>query len=116
MSDTEAQDTCDAAEDALKGSMFTGLDRLAFALEMEAAQAVEAGDDQAAMRLEDQRLGVRLAQRFVAGVYADEVNPRIEATREAYDRRTGRSGEPAQGAAGENIAPVADAGAAADAS
>lgn len=75
----------------LRGDLFTGLDRLAFALEMEAAEAVEGGDHEAAVRLEDQRLGVRLAQRFVAGVHADEVNPRVERTRAAFDRRIGAS-------------------------
>ncbi len=55
---------------------------------MEAAAAVDRGDDEDAARLEDRRLGVRLAQRMVAGVYADEVDQRIEATRSAYDART----------------------------
>lgn len=81
----------DPAEE-LRGELFTGLDRLAFALEMEAADAVAAGDEETAVRLEDQRLGVRLAQRLVVGVHADEVDPRIERTRGAYDRRTGGSG------------------------
>lgn len=85
-----ALETDDPAE-RLRGELFTGLDRLAFALEWEAAQAVERGDEDAAARLEDQRLGVRLAQRYVAGVHADEVDLRIDATREAYDLRTGRS-------------------------
>lgn len=74
--------------EALRGELFTGLDRLAFALELEAAEAVDRGDYDAAASIEDRRLGVRLAQRFVAGVYADEVNDRIEATRGAYDIRT----------------------------
>lgn len=83
-----ALDTDDPVE-RLRGELFTGLDRLAFALEWEAAQAVEGGDEAAAARLEDQRLGVRLAQRYVAGVHADEVDLRIEATRAEYDVRTG---------------------------
>lgn len=78
----------DPAEE-LRGELFSGLDRLAFALELEAARALESGDTGAATRLEDQRLGVRLAQRYVVGVYADEVNPRLERTRSEYDRRTG---------------------------
>ncbi|MFW5947213.1 MAG: hypothetical protein ACOCUW_01865 [Gemmatimonadota bacterium] len=90
--ETAGTATPDPAEDT-RGRLFTGLDRLAFALEMEAAEAVEAGDEAAATRLEDQRLGVRMAQRFVAGVYADEVDPRIERTRSAYDRRTAGAGE-----------------------
>lgn len=73
----------------LRGELYTGLDILAFALEMEAAEAVERGDDREAVRLEDRRLGVRLAQRFVSGVHADEVHPRVERFREAYARRTG---------------------------
>jgi hypothetical protein len=81
-------ESTDPAE-VLRGELFVGLDRLAFALELEAAEAVDAGDHGAAIRLEDQRLGVRLAQRLVAGVHADEVNPRIERSRSAYDRRTG---------------------------
>lgn len=72
----------------LRGELFSALDRLAFALELEAAEAVEAGDEELAVRLEDQRLGVRLAQRYVTGVSADEVGPRIEKTRAEYDRRT----------------------------
>ena len=87
----------DSAED-LRGRLFSDLDRLAFALELEAARAVESGDDASAIRLEDQRLGVRLAQRLVAGVHADEVDPRIEAVRAEYDRRTGGPAlEPQQG-------------------
>lgn len=83
----EAVETADPAE-GLRGELFMGLDRLAFALEMEAAEAVEAGDEEEALRIEHQRLGVRLAQRFVAGVYADEVDPRIWNAGDAYDRRT----------------------------
>lgn len=79
----------DDPAEALRGELFTGLDRLAFALEWEAAEAVRRGDEEAAARFEDQRLGVRLAQRYVAGVHADEVDLRIEATRGEYDVRTG---------------------------
>ena len=82
----------DPAE-SLRGDLFTGLDRLAFALEWEAAEAVRLGDEATAARLEDQRLGVRLAQRYVAGVHADEVDLRIDATRGEYDARTGGPGE-----------------------
>lgn len=78
--------------EALRGRLFTDLDRLAFALELEAVHAIDAGQEAAAVRLEDRRLGVRLAQRLIAGVYADEVNPRIERTRLEYDRRTGGEG------------------------
>jgi len=81
----------DPAEE-LRGRLFSGLDRLAFALELEAARALQAGDEAEAIRIEDRRLGVRLAQRHVSGVHAGEIDPRIEATRGEYDRRTGRSG------------------------
>lgn len=87
-----ALETDDPAE-SLRGYLFTGLDRLAFALEWEAAEAVRRGDEEAAARLEDRRLGVRLAQRFVAGVHADEVDLRIEATRREYDSRTGNAAD-----------------------
>lgn len=87
-----ALETDDPAE-SLRGYLFTGLDRLAFALEWEAAEAVRGGDEEAAARLEDRRLGVRLAQRFVAGVHADEVDLRIEATRREYDSRTGNTAD-----------------------
>lgn len=85
-----AAPTPDPAEE-LRGRLFSGLDRLAFALELEAARALRAGDEAEAMRIEDRRLGVRLAQRHVSGVHAAEIDPRIEATRAEYDRRTGRS-------------------------
>ena len=71
----------------LRGRIFTDLDRLAFALEMEAAHALEAGDDAGGERTQALRLGVRLAQRLVAGVYAAEVNGRIEQWAAAYEAR-----------------------------
>ena len=78
----EAQE---AAE--LRGRIFTDLDRLAFALEMEAAQQLEADRETDAHRTLGVRLGVRLAQRLVASVYADEVDPRIVRWAEEYDAR-----------------------------
>lgn len=103
----EARDEADGAArsgdpaEELRAELFSGLDRLAFALELEAAEAVAAGDVRAAARLEDQRLGVRLAQRLVVGVHADEVNPRVERTRSEYDRRTGgEDGEDGQSLGG----------------
>lgn len=72
----------------LRGELFTDLDRLAFALELEAAEAVEAGDEDRALRLENHRLGVRLAQRLVSGVHAYEVEPRVARAARAYDDRT----------------------------
>jgi hypothetical protein len=71
----------------LRGRIFTDLDRLAFALEMEAAQQLEDGRESEAHRTLGVRLGVRLAQRLVASVYADEVDPRIARWAEEYDAR-----------------------------
>ena len=62
----------------LRGSIFTDLDRLAFSLEMEAAALIEEGLEEDARRRQDIRLGVRLAQRLVAGVHAEEVDNRIQ--------------------------------------
>lgn len=72
---------------ALRGRIFTDLDRLAFALEMEAAHELEAGDDARAVRTQSLRLGVRLAQRLVAGVPAGEVDGRIERWEADYEAR-----------------------------
>ena len=72
---------------ALRGRIFTDLDRLAFALEMEAAQELETGDDASADRTQALRLGVRLAQRLVAGVDAVEVNGRIARWGTDYEAR-----------------------------
>jgi hypothetical protein len=81
--------TPDESPDAarLRGRLFTDLDRLAFALEMEAARLLDDGHEQAAKRVQEQRLGVRLAQRLVAGVWADEVDLRIHAWSREYDAR-----------------------------
>jgi hypothetical protein len=75
----------DAAE--LRGRIFTDLDRLAFALEMEAAGLLELGREIEAARVQEQRLGVRLAQRLVAGVWADEVNLRLQRWAGEYEAR-----------------------------
>lgn len=82
---TPAADTPD--ERALRGEIFTGLDRLAFALEMEAAKLLEAGDATSADQRQEQRLGVRLAQRYVAGVWATEIDGRLRRWEEEYLRR-----------------------------
>lgn len=74
----------------LRGDIFTDLDRLAFALELESAEQVEAGRAESAEVQQHVRLGVRLAQRLVAGVWADEVNLRIQRTSGAYDERMGK--------------------------
>ena len=72
---------------ALRGKIFSDLDRLAFALEMEAARQLDAGREEQARRTQEQRLGVRLAQRLVAGVWADEVNLRIAQWATEYEAR-----------------------------
>lgn len=71
----------------LRGELFSDLDRLGFALEMEAAQLIGEGRLADAERRTSERLGVRLAQRLVAGVWADEVQMRIRTWGKAYDRR-----------------------------
>ncbi|HYR09540.1 MAG TPA: hypothetical protein VEQ60_17330 [Longimicrobium sp.] len=82
----------DAPEDMdLRGRIFTDLDLLAFALEMEAAEHLEHGRAAEYGRAQERRLGVRLAQRLVSGVHADEVNARMERAADGYDRRLGRA-------------------------
>ena len=71
----------------LRGNIFTDLDRLAFALEMEAAALVEEGRETEAARRQAERLGVRLAQRLVSGVWADEVNLRLIRWSTDYEAR-----------------------------
>lgn len=73
----------------LRGRIFTDLDRLAFALEMEAAEHLERGRAGEYLRAQERRLGVRLAQRLVSDVPADEVNGRLERWRGGYDQRLG---------------------------
>ena len=72
---------------SLRGRIFTDLDRLAFAVEMEAAGHLREGREDEAARTHAVRLGVRLAQRLVAGVWADEVNRRMERWSDEYDAR-----------------------------
>jgi hypothetical protein len=71
----------------VRGEIFTNLDRLAFALEMEAADHIGRGDEDRARRLELQRLGVRLAQRLVSDVWADEVHARLDRWQTEYEAR-----------------------------
>jgi len=71
----------------LRGMLFNDLDRLAFALEMEAAGLIERGLEDEARCRQELRLGVRLAQRLVTGVHADEVNQRIGRYAEEYEAR-----------------------------
>ena len=73
----------------LRGNIFTDLDRLAFALEMETAELLRDGREAEAETRQQLRLGVRLAQRLVAGVWADEVDLRIQRWSHAYDTRLG---------------------------
>lgn len=73
----------------LRGHIFTDLDRLAFALEMEAAELLREGREGDAATRQQVRLGVRLAQRLVAGVWADEVDLRIQQWAQDYDSRLG---------------------------
>ncbi len=72
---------------ALRGALFTDLDRLAFAIEMEAAALLEEGREMDALQRQHLRLGVRLAQRLVAGVRADEVHLRLQRWAEEYEAR-----------------------------
>jgi hypothetical protein len=76
-------------EAELRGRIFTDLDRLAFALEMEAARHLDEGRDAECERLQEQRLGVRLAQRLVSGIWADEVHRPLMEWAEAYEGRVG---------------------------
>lgn len=84
---TAVQDQEESA--TLRGDIFSDLDRLAFALEMEAAELVERGLHAAAERRTSERLGVRLAQRLVAEVWADEVHLRMRRWEAAYEARLG---------------------------
>ncbi len=73
----------------LRGHLFTDLDRLAFALEMETVDLLRDGRETEAETRQHLRLGVRLAQRLVAGVWADEVDRRIQKWAHAYESRLG---------------------------
>jgi hypothetical protein len=76
-----------AVEQDLRTSLFESLDVLAYALEMEAAEAIAGGDEAQALRTQQTRLGVRLAQRLVAGVASPEVDRRLAERRADYDAR-----------------------------
>jgi hypothetical protein len=73
----------------LRGNLFQDLDRLAFAVEMEAAALLAEGREEEAWAKQQVRLGVRLAQRLVAGVWADEVNLRVRDCSGDYESRLG---------------------------
>jgi hypothetical protein len=86
----DATAAADASQDMdLRGRIFTDLDRLAFSLEMEAAEHLERGHAGDYLRTQERRLGVRLAQRLVSGVPADEVNGRMDRWQGGYDERLG---------------------------
>lgn len=88
LSHPAAEEPTEASQ--LRGNLFTDLDRLAFALEMEAAELLASGRTDQAQTTQHLRLGVRLAQRLVAGVWADEVHQRINRWADAYDSRLGK--------------------------
>lgn len=73
-----------AIEREIRARLYQELDLLAYALEMEAAEEVEEGRDDAAARTQQTRLGIRLAQRLVGGVAAPEVDRRLDRWREQY--------------------------------
>lgn len=91
LSQPGSSDTPEAID--LRGRIFTDLDKLAFALEMEAAGHLDGGRADEYLRVQERRLGVRLAQRLVAGVPAEEVNGRMEQWEHAYARRLGMEAE-----------------------
>lgn len=74
----------DEIETRVRGHLYQELDVLAFALELEASEALEAGREEEAVRAQRTRLGVRLAQRLVGGVPAPEVDERLDRRREQY--------------------------------
>ena len=88
----ETAETQDTGTVDLRGSLFTDLDRLAFALEMEAAEHLERGRAGEYLRAQERRLGVRLAQRLVSGVPAEEIETRFARWEGEYDRRLGLVG------------------------
>ncbi len=73
-----------ALEREIRGRLFQELDLLAFAFEMEAAEAIARGADEEAARTQQTRLGIRLAQRLVGAVPAPEVDRRLERWRATY--------------------------------
>jgi hypothetical protein len=78
----------------LRGKLFTDLDRLAFALELEGGELLRAGREREAELRQEMRLGVRLAQRIVAGIWADEAQGRVRDRAPEFDERMERGQEP----------------------
>lgn len=89
LSQPSGTDTPEAVD--LRGRIFTDLDKLAFSLEMEAAEHLERGRAGEYLRTQERRLGVRLAQRLVSGVPAEEVNARVDRWNGDYARRLGQA-------------------------
>lgn len=75
----------DELEERIRGRLYQELDVLAYALEMEASRALEADREDDALRAQQTRLGIRLAQRLVGGVPAPEVDDRLQRWRERYE-------------------------------
>ena len=71
-------------EHELRGQLYQELDLLSYALEMEAAEALQQGDEDLARTHQLTRLGIRLAQRLVGGVSAPEVDRRLDRRRAEY--------------------------------
>lgn len=74
-------------EEHLRGRLYQELDLLAYAFEMEAAEAADAGRIDEAARAQQTRLGIRLAQRLVGAVPAPEVDRRLTHWRAAYEAK-----------------------------
>lgn len=71
----------------LRGQLYQELDLLAYAFEMEAAEALEHGRDDDAARAQQVRLGIRLAQRLVGAISAPEVDRRLDRWRSIYQAK-----------------------------
>lgn len=76
--------TDEAVERELRGRLYQELDLLAYALEMEASEALDRGDSAAAGRAQQTRLGIRLAQRLAGAVPAPEIDQRLDRWRGVY--------------------------------
>lgn len=74
-------------ERQLRGCLYQELDLLAYALEMEAAEALERGEEAEAARTQQTRLGIRLAQRLVGAVPSPEVDRRLDRWRSMYQAK-----------------------------
>ena len=59
---------------------------------MEVAELLDRGLAERAARVQEQRLGVRLDQRLVAGVWAEEVDLRLQRWSAEYEARLAPAG------------------------